>query len=326
MPDSKSQDNSKASQISVAVEENMTEEELDRIIGEEDPEFLKTVGEIGQDNNLSLSQIVISDEDQALNEEKDAWAKSRGLGRIVYRVFPLAPHLSLRFKKWKYLLFVFLRAEKVRIKNFLYFLATDGKEKALKKLKSAGTSAAEGASSVAYSFKKLNWKLKIFALGLVLMAAGTGFFIHRAVTHGFFHGHDELFMPSLERIASEVQIYDPKKDVEPFYGNLRATSNILMMPKMVVNLRKSVQSGPNPMGAFEFYIEGMAPEVTVEVKDREVEIRDLMQRVIEEFTFDQVDSMDGKKLLLEKLKKEINAVLTTGKLKKVSFKTVIIKP
>jgi hypothetical protein len=326
MADSDSQDSAKASQVSVAVEEEMTDQQLDQMIGEEDPEFLKTVSEIGRDTHLSLSQIFVSDEDQTLNEEKDAWAQSKGFWKFIYRIFPLAPYVSLKVKKWKYGLFVFVRAEKIRIKNFLFFLATDGKEKVIKKLKTGKESIIESSSAFALGFKKLSWKLKLFALGLIVMAAATGFYIHRVLTHGFFHGRDELFMPTLERIATEVHEYDPEKGVEPFYGNLRATSNVLLIPKMVVNLKRSPQSGPNPMGAFEFYVEGMAPEVTIEVKDREVEIRDLMQRVIEEFTFDQVDSVEGKKLLLEKLKKEVNTLLTTGKLKKVTLKTVIVKP
>lgn len=80
------------------------------------------------------------------------------------------------------------------------------------------------------------------------------------------------------------------------------------------------------MGAYEFYLEGMVPEVVIEIKDREVEIRDLMQRVLEEFNFDQAESAEGKLLINEKLKKEVNAKLTTGKLKQVWIKTAIVKP
>jgi flagellar basal body-associated protein FliL len=80
------------------------------------------------------------------------------------------------------------------------------------------------------------------------------------------------------------------------------------------------------MGAFEFYLEGEDSEVIVEVKDREVEIRDRMQRTLEEFTFDQAADADGKKMIVDKLKKEINQSLSTGKIRKIWFKTVVIKP
>lgn len=80
------------------------------------------------------------------------------------------------------------------------------------------------------------------------------------------------------------------------------------------------------MAAFEFYIEGYAPEAIIEFKDREVEFRDLVQRSIEEFTFDQLESGEGKRELCLRLQKVINSKLSTAQLKKVFIKTAIIKP
>ncbi|MEZ0390795.1 MAG: flagellar basal body-associated protein FliL [Pseudobdellovibrionaceae bacterium] len=328
MADSKkgSEEPQKQAPISVAVEESFTDEDLDQVLSEEDPEFLKTVKEISQDKNLSLSQIVITDEDQILNEEKSAWENGGRLKKAIYRFFPFMPKLSLILKKWKFALFSFLRAEWVRSKNFLYFLATDGKQKSLQAVKKVLNAISDFLSNSMRNFKYLGWKLKVAVLMILIVAVGTGLFIYKSVTHGVLPQKDELFMPTLERVASEVKEYDPASETEPFYENLRAPSNILQLPKVVVNLRKSSQSGTNPMGAFEFFVEGMAPEVVIEIKDREVEIRDRVQRVLEEFSFDILDKAEGKKLVCEKLKKEINLLLTTGKVKKVWIKTVILKP
>jgi flagellar basal body-associated protein FliL len=95
---------------------------------------------------------------------------------------------------------------------------------------------------------------------------------------------------------------------------------------MVVNIQPSESSGPNPMAAYEFSLEGNSTEVLIEIKDREVELRDLMYRTIEDFTFEQADSPEGKELLTEKLRKEVNMVLTQGKIRKVWIKTAIVKP
>ncbi len=91
------------------------------------------------------------------------------------------------------------------------------------------------------------------------------------------------------------------------------------MQKMTVNLRRSSESGPNPMGAFEFYVEGAASEVVVEIKDREPEMEDLFSRTIEDMTFDQVASGEGKKLLCDRLRKELNKVLTKGYVRRVFY-------
>lgn len=316
----------KPAPISVAPDQEITDAELDDILQEEDPDFAKSVSEIGQDKDLSISQIEMSDEDQALAEEKEAWAHSGKIGRALYRFLPGLPLASLKFKKLKFSVFSFLRAEWVRAKNFLYFLGTDGKNAVLFEFKDVGHGLKLIITDGLTAFKTLSWKSKLAVLGIIVMIVATSAFIYRSVTHGVIVEKTELFMPTLERIATDVKDYDPKTEVEPFYENLRASSNILLIPKMVVNLKRTSQSGSNPMGAFEFFVEGMSPEVVIEVKDREIEIRDLMHRVLEEFTFEQVDSIEGKKLVCEKLKKEVNLLLTTGKLKKVWLKTVIVKP
>ncbi len=312
--------------ISVAVDEQLSDAELDETLGEADPEFLKSVTEIGKDKDLSLAQIIITDAEQALNDERDRWENSNRIGKALFHAFPGIARFSLAIKKVQFKIFSLLRSLWVRVKNFLYFLATDGKNKVVGGLK-GGLKAITGAiGSVLGAFKNLSVKLKLAFLAILVGAVATGWFIYRSYTHGFLHPEDELFIPTMERYATQVFEYDPETETEPFYENLRASGNILLMPKMVVNLKPSGKSGPNPMGAFEFFLEGMAPEVTIEVKDREVEIRDLMQRVAEEFTFDQVDSPDGKRAVCDKLKKEINAVITTGKIKRVWIKTVIVKP
>ncbi len=329
MAESKSEsheESKKEAPISVAVDQELSDSALDEALGEEDPEFLKSVSEIGADKTLSLSQIIITDEEQALNEERDAWQNSGKLGKAIYRVFPGIARISVVLKKWQFLIFAFLRAEWVRTKNFFYFLATDGKNKILGAVKHRASATKEAIDESQRTFKYLSWKQKLSFFGILVLIGGTGFFIYRSLTHGVIPTNTELFIPTMERLATEVSEYDPETEVEPFYENLRVSANILLIPKMVVNLHKSAHSSDNPMGAFEFYTEGIAPEVPLEIKDREVEIRDLMQRVAEEFTFDQIDSPEGKRLLCDRLKREINAVLTTGKLKKVWIKTVIVKP
>lgn len=320
------EDSNKEAPISVAVDQELSDSALDEALGEEDPDFLKSVTEIGADTSLSMSQIVITDEEQALNDERDAWQNSGRIGKAIFRVFPGIARISVTVKKWQFLVFSFLRARWVGIKNFLYFLATDGKNKVLGAVKTRVHSGKEAAGESLRNFKYLSWKQKLGFFGILVLIGATGFFIHRSVTRGVVSTHSELFIPTMERLATEVSEYNPETETEPFYENLRVTGNILLIPKMVVNLKKSSQSGENPMGAFEFFLEGIAPEVPLEIKDREVEIRDLMQRVAEEFTFDQVDSPEGKRLLCDRLKREINAVLSTGKIKKVWIKTVIVKP
>lgn len=80
------------------------------------------------------------------------------------------------------------------------------------------------------------------------------------------------------------------------------------------------------MGAFEFLVEGGAADVVVEIKDRESEIEDLFLRTLEEMTFEQVSSGEGKKQICDRLRKEVNRILTKGFVRRVFIKNAIVKP
>lgn len=313
-----------AAPISVGVDEELDEAALDRALAEEDPNFLQKVSEIGKDTELTISQIELPEDELA--QEKEAWESSGKLSARLVRVFPILPRLSLSFKKARFKASSLRKTGIVHFKNFLIFLATDGKTKILSGAKRGARFVTEGISEWQRSFRYLPLKLKFAFFLIVMLFFGTSFFIFQSFKGGVISSKNGLFMTTMESAASEVFQYDPATESEPFYENLRAPSNIILIPKMVVNLRRSASSGENPMGAFEFFIEGEIPEVVVEIKDREVEIRDLMERVLESFTFDQVDSAEGKEFVTERLKKEIDLLLTTGQIKGIWFKTVIVKP
>ncbi len=305
--------------------EEISVEDLDRMLAEEHPEFSAMVNEVSQEKGLSLSQIIISEADYALTEEKERWEKSGRLGRTLLKVLPFLPKLSLRTKNLKFIFRAFLLSLWIRFKNFAYFLATEGRVQAFLFLKTKANETAEALGKKRKAFGKLSKKLKLAFFGILLATAGTFAFIYQSYTKGVIPVGEELFIPSLEKYASSTEDYDPETEVEPFYDNLRSLKNIIEIPKMVVNLVPSQTSGKNPMGIFEFYLEGEDPEVVVEIKDREVEIRDRMQRTLEEFTFDEASDTEGKKAIVDKLKKEVNLLLSTGKVRTIWFKTIVIK-
>ncbi len=307
-------------------EAEISDEDLDAAISDADPEFLEALGELSKDKELSLSQIIISDADQALNEEKEAWARSGKLSRILFRFFPFVAFLSLLIKKIRFWIFSFLRAEWIRAQNFYYFLATDGKNKVIGKIKNTSDQFFDSINESERNFRYLKWKMKLAFFAIFLLLIGTVLFIFRSFTAGVVSKNSGLFLTSLENVATDISDYNPETEVEPFYQNLRVATNFLLIPKMVVNLKKSQHSGANPMAAIEFYVEGMTPEAILEIKERETEMRDRMQRVVEDFTFDQLDSQDGKIQVTEKLKKEINLLLSAGKAKRFWIKTVLVKP
>jgi flagellar basal body-associated protein FliL len=304
----------------------LDEDELNSYLAKHDPEFTQSVAEIGLDKSLFVNDLILSSEEQELAEEVFRWQNSKGLRGKIYLVLPFMPRVFLWLRKTKFKIFLGIRSQWVKLKNFGYFLTTAGKDLLVLKVK-AGVHAVKNSVDIRVdNYRKLSVLHKAYVFLIVAGMVVTGAFVYRSLTTGIIPAEDQLFIPSMESLASEVYEYDPETETEPLYDNLRATQNFFLLPKIVVNLRREPGSKKVPMAAFELFLEGGAPEVIVEVKDREAAIKDLVQRVIEDYTFETLDTTDGKLELCKSIQKAVSAALTTGSIKKVLIKTIVLKP
>lgn len=309
-----------------AADQELSVEALDNFLSESDPEFSKKMGELKSDKSLSFAEVELSEEEQALADEKDWWSNNGKILKVIFLIFPLAPRLSLGIKKLKYKFFVLLRGLWVRTKNFGYFLRTAGKDKTIYFVKSSIKVFTGFFLRILGAFKDLPLKLKIVFLLLVLATVGVGYIVKKILENNLLPKEKTLFIQNFDQVANQVYKFDPSKNMEPLFDNLRTSSNVYLMPRMVVNIRQSESSGDNPMAALEIFVEGMTPEVAVEIKDRESEFRDFLQRELEQLDYDTLLSPDGKIETLEKLKIEMNKLLVSGKIRRIYLKTLILKP
>lgn len=304
-------------------EELLSLESLDSIIADADPEFSQALNEIGPDDptNVEIYNEGLELE-YTLADEVKLWKTTPGYRQKLVKVFPFLPAISFKIKmkrtafrlswaKWK-------EQAIYRIKNAGPLLLAWLKNQ-LKKIKT-------GLNAALAVFKAFSTIKKIAFVGLVVVTGLVSFVLYKMATKGLLPPEEDLFISSMADWSQHKNQYDPKTETESFYESTRTSQNILLMKKMTANLRRSAESGPNPMGAFEFYVEGTASEVVVEIKDREPEMEDLFLRTIEEMTFDQLSTGEGKKLLCDKLRKEVNKVLTKGYVRRIFIKTAIIKP
>lgn len=297
-------------------EEMLSLESLDSIIAEEDPDFAKSLNEIGPDENIDIEIYNEGLElEYTIADERKLWTGAPGIRKKLATVFPFLPAIAFKIKmkrtvarlkwvKWK-------EQAIENAKHAIPLLLAWSKQKVQDGLQSFG------------QFSKLK---KISFLGLILITGVSGYIVYRVATKGLLPQSEDLFIGSLAEWSQQKYQYDPRNEVESFYESPRTTQNILQLKKMIVNLRRSSESGETPMGAFEFLVEGAATEVIVEIKDREPEVEDLFLRTLEEMTFDQVASGEGKRLLCETLRKEVNKILTKGYVRRVFIKTAIVKP
>lgn len=281
-------------------EGSLSFEKLDELIAQEDADFVEKMERLSEEAAADSVHIDMLDLDQILELEQAKSFKSR---------------LKRGWKKFNTWLMLFMR----RLRGFLKVAL----------IEIPGTVLSKSSSNIGKgldTFFEWPFTKKLATLTVIAGAVGTGYYIYLAATQELFPARTDLFLLNFEEVADQVETYDPATESELFYDSPRSSQNMIVLPRMFVNLKRSVRSGSNPMGAFEFFVEGDSPEVMIEIKDREYEVRDLFQRTIEEFSFDQLDRNDGKQLLLEKLRREANQVLTRGKVRKIFFKTNIIKP
>ncbi len=303
----------------------MSVEDVDSFLNDEEPDFFNEVSSIAADKSLSIVQINIDDAVAALHAEIDLWKTYKGPLRILFLVFPFMPRITLRLKLWSFKISGWIHGYLVRAKNFSYYLLTDGRTAAISKIKSVIVQALTQISTTIHTFKKISFKVRlilIFSLVLFLLSVAV---IYQSVTKGLLPGERENFLSNMSSHATQAYEYETSQ-VEPYMDNARATQNLFLTQKIFVNLKTSPGSGPNPMGAFEFFIEGMSSDVVIEIKDREPMMRDLMQSVIQDMTYDDLDTSEGKKDLCSRLQKEVSRVLTTGSVKNVRIRSFVIKP
>lgn len=302
-------------------------DDVDRFLDQQDPDFTRNVGAIGKDKNLKAADIDDLDvEAAALFEETQKWAQSRGLRRLIFRVFPFAPRVSIGLRRLWFKLLKGLRTAWILAKNESHDFLIRAWKGTIQGIKDGATNSKEAWRNYRMEMRRMPKRIKrlYYLTGLIVILAGVG--IYYAVTGKILPKDKDLFLTNVEDIASESFEYQPGEDQELFYDNLRSMPNLFLLPKIVANIRPSHNSESNPMVAVEFFAETFTPEVMFELKDREPLIRDVAQRAVEEFSFDELESPQGKQKLTQVVSRELNRVLTKGQLKSLRLKTIVLKP
>jgi flagellar basal body-associated protein FliL len=132
------------------------------------------------------------------------------------------------------------------------------------------------------------------------------------------------YLSSLEPLAD--QKYSYSSNVVRYSNDLLAPQHFVLINKIVVNVKPGKLSTSNPMVAFDLYVRTDTEAAAVEIKDREKQIQDHLQRFCEGLPYDEIQSEEGKLTWKNRMKRELNLVLNTGRVKEVFFKTLLIKP
>lgn len=307
-------------------EKEIEVEDIDLFLDQQDPHFKLALDSIGQDTELRAVDVETDDAAQAYYEELEKWKNSSGLPKLIFRFFPAAPRVSL------YIKILFFKTKRsfvanwIRFKNWSHDFVLRTAKRTSAGLKNQSERWSQNLKKSLRDYKFMSWKLKAQLYLTILLGCGGLVGVYLVYKGELIPSDHELFIATMEDVATGAYHYNPTVDQEYFYDNIRSVPNLFLIPKIVTNIKPSNQSGPTPMMAVEFFAEGFTPEVIIEMKDREAALRDLSQRTIEDFTFDELESQAGKQKMIIVLIRELNRILTTGQIKAIRIKTLILKP
>jgi hypothetical protein len=129
---------------------------------------------------------------------------------------------------------------------------------------------------------------------------------------------------SFEPYADRVENYDPKDGLS-FDSAFPPERFEFGFRKLTVNIKRTSEH-PNPFGAFEIIAGLDSRDTAVEMSDREAEFSDVVQRVLEQESFEDLEKDLGKSRLKGRLMSELNRKLTQGRVKEINFKSLILRP
>jgi flagellar basal body-associated protein FliL len=133
------------------------------------------------------------------------------------------------------------------------------------------------------------------------------------------------YLSSLEGVANHKYSYTTSNVIR-YSNDLLAPQHFVLVNKIVVNVKPGKLSTANPMVAFDLYVRTDTEAAAVEIRDREKQIQDHLQRFCESLPYDEIQSEEGKQTWKNRMKRELNLVLNTGRVREVFFKTLLIKP
>lgn len=284
------------------------EPDIDDVLAEEDPEFASSMSALKA--SADFANVEISDPGELAPLDAEPEAEPLPSGRIA--------RLATTLRRWVHRGATFAS-------KWIRWAVTVGSIELAKAVLARAKAAALGLIVLLKRFSGLPLAAKLLVLPfLALLAAAAG--ISWALWSGWSLSLNESpFLETLASVADAEFEVDPEGAIEEFDSPLRAAEHVVLLEKTVVNLRRVSGETTNPMGLFEFYVEASSREAAIELSDRKSESRDVVQRALETMSWAELEGESGKRRAKRIIRRDLNEMLTKGRVRNVYFKTVILK-
>lgn len=128
---------------------------------------------------------------------------------------------------------------------------------------------------------------------------------------------------TMQEFSKKVYSYPTDGVQVPLFDDFRTQSHTIQFPKTVINLR-SVEGQPS-YGEFQFSLVLRDEEMSVAIQTKQSEIIDLMQRVLEQVSWKELQSPIGKEKVKKVIRHRINEYLQGNVVLGVYYRHVILE-
>lgn len=300
-------------------------EDIDTILDQEDPTFNKQLEVISADPDLKgadLESLTVNEDDLVTEDQKQEKAKE--LSERFPIVFVILKPLRLIKDYFKRRLIALRNQILLLISRTIAFFRNDFID-LVKYWISLLLAVLRKVAKAIGIVLALPTKTKFVILAMVGLAGGAGFLLLSSLKGNYFFNWDDGMLREFSQVADHTYKFSNNEPWEKLYSAFPQPEHSVILQKIVVNLVR-VNPNENPMLAFKVFLVADSQSTAIEIKDREKEILDHLARAAEGFTYAELITIEGKDRLKNGLKEEANKILNQGEVSQVNIDTFILKP
>lgn len=306
--------------------EEFSLEDLDKVLAESDPDFQKNLDSMKSDLVEGAHEVVelnITDEEDA---EKEEAIDPNDLPIHKRTIFKIKHYLRNRFKKINDFLTPKIRA----IKNLSILWAQQAYQfiryelpERIQYLKAQLKVVKSKVVEVIQVFRSWSIAKKVASILILSASISSLYFVSRVFVPKWLPMFSIQLLQSWADEGEVLGVVNDRQELMSFFEAFPEIEFQIRLTKVVVNLRRDERSGKNPMGLFEFFLGLDSRDTAIEVRDREKEIIDLVQRTLEGFTYHEATSYNGKIRIKAAIKDNINQILNQGAVQRIYINRIV---
>ena len=174
-------------------------------------------------------------------------------------------------------------------------------------------------------FSKQPRTSKFLIVAVAILAVGAVYMTRVAIRGSFLPTLERDFLYSFATGADATYKFEEGEAWQDLNDPLLHPEHIVLLERLVVNL-KNPGDGRNPMALLDLYVEGGSQDAAIEIKARDAEVRDMVLRTMEQMSYDELVTETGKSKLKVFLRKNLNDMITKGRVRRLFIKSIILKP